>query len=149
MSGFLSQTLLVLERWLLPGVAVRRKAKRLQPCLIQGDDAVRAGDLAAARALYEERLSAARTSSGDDWTVGVLLLALGDVASRQHDEDQAHACFEESLALFRKVGSKRGVANALSGLGALAFRSTDLARAQALIEEAESLWNEREDTASR
>ncbi len=60
----------------------------------------------------------------------------------QGDYEGAAALFEEGLTLSRKVGDKRVIANALTGLGTLARLRGDYERAAALFMENLTLFGE-------
>jgi tetratricopeptide (TPR) repeat protein len=62
------------------------------------------------------------------------------VAFTQGDYTQAQALHEESLALYRALGDKHGIAEALRNLGPVAHEQGDYAQAQALHEESLALY---------
>lgn len=64
-----------------------------------------------------------------------VLYAAGGLATRQGDYGRAVALCEESLALYRQAGDRRGIADTLNGLGVLAFDQGDYPRARLLPEE--------------
>ncbi len=64
----------------------------------------------------------------------------------QGDYAQARRFAEENLALFRALGDKRGIANTLSNLGAMANEQEDYARAKQLLTESLDLRREIGDT---
>jgi predicted ATPase/transcriptional regulator with XRE-family HTH domain len=64
------------------------------------------------------------------------LYGAGLLAGAQSDHAPAIACYEASLALFRALDDRQGVANALSNLGTVAFQRGENGRATALHEEA-------------
>jgi len=70
----------------------------------------------------------------------------GVLAHYQGDYRQAKLLCEESLALFRALGDKRGMAAALNGLGLIARASNNYAEAQALHEESLAILRELGDT---
>jgi len=70
------------------------------------------------------------------------------VANDQGDYEQAQVYLEESLARFRELGIKWGIAYALGNLGRAALCRGDLARANALIEESMALCRELGDKDS-
>ncbi|MGH3146817.1 MAG: BTAD domain-containing putative transcriptional regulator, partial [Rubrobacter sp.] len=59
--------------------------------------------------------------------------------------DRAEKLHEESLALYRRMGDRKGVANSLNSLGALMYALGDLERAVALTEQSLSLKRELGD----
>ena len=67
------------------------------------------------------------------------LEAAANLASLQDDTDRAEALFESSLALYRELGDRRGMAASLFWLGGIAGQRNDLARAHGLIGEALTL----------
>jgi len=92
--------------------------------------AIRTGDLAGAKAFFEESLDIARrlahnaTSAQAQRDVGVSLQRLGDVAVLAGDLAGAKARFEESLAIARKLAhdptsaqAQRDVVSSLIKLG--------------------------------
>ncbi len=70
------------------------------------------------------------------------LAAAAETAFQMGDLDASRALFEESLALFREVGSKAGCAGALDGLACVAFTQGDLDHAADLYEESLAAWRE-------
>jgi predicted ATPase/DNA-binding winged helix-turn-helix (wHTH) protein len=68
------------------------------------------------------------------------------LAHNQGDYTTARALFEESLALWREIGNKRGIASALNDLGWMAWRQGDYAVAQALSAESLVLWQDLGET---
>ena len=70
------------------------------------------------------------------------LQGAGVLAALQSDYDMARTLFEESLAVFRDLGNKQGIATVLNGLGNIAQERGDYSAAGALHEE--SLAIERE-----
>jgi tetratricopeptide (TPR) repeat protein len=120
-----------------------------------GDVATKAGDLAGARARYEEGLGIARklaqanpTSAQAQGDVGVSLSKLGDVAEQAGDLAGARARYEEGLGIARKLAqanptsaeAQRDVGVSLDSLGDVAVESGDLAGALARYEEGLRSW---------
>jgi tetratricopeptide (TPR) repeat protein len=64
-----------------------------------------------------------------------VLLGAGRLASFQDDRDEAQAYFTESLALYRQLGDKWGMTEALNGLALLATMRGDRVAARTLLEE--------------
>jgi non-specific serine/threonine protein kinase len=73
------------------------------------------------------------------------LCGAGIMMWRHEDYSRAKAFFEESIALFRELGDKWGMAESLRGLGFVARDRSDYKRAAALFEESLSLFKEIED----
>jgi tetratricopeptide (TPR) repeat protein len=74
------------------------------------------------------------------------LLSASGLASWMDDYVQAIALAETSLALYRRLGDKQGIASALSALGGMASLQGDTARAMALDEECLRLQRELGNT---
>ena len=102
-------------------------------------------DYAAARALFEESLSAYRQMADIPGSLP-LVADLGLVAYHQGDYAAAGAVFEESLVLFRRHGLKDRVAGVLNLQGDLARLADDDTRATALYEQSLALWRELRGT---
>jgi predicted ATPase/DNA-binding winged helix-turn-helix (wHTH) protein len=75
-----------------------------------------------------------------------VLTGAGHLAHNQGDYTTARALFEESLALWREIGNKRGVASALNDLGWMAWRQGDYAVARVLSAEGLALWQDLGET---
>jgi predicted ATPase len=73
------------------------------------------------------------------------LLAAARLSFMQSDYDRGTLLAQESLALFRSLGDKRGIALALNRLGIAAWRHADYPSAQALMEEDLALYRELEN----
>ncbi|PWT75057.1 MAG: hypothetical protein C5B60_05910 [Chloroflexi bacterium] len=73
------------------------------------------------------------------------LLAAARLTFMQSDYDRGKALAQESLALFRELGDKRGIALALNRLGVAAWRHADLPTARTLLEEDLALYRELEN----
>jgi predicted ATPase/DNA-binding SARP family transcriptional activator len=101
------------------------------------DEARRRGDLDSASDLAEDSLALAR-EVGDRW-IAYASQALGLVRLDQRKLDEARAMLEESVALFRKVGSPGMIAWALLWLTWVVFFQGGYERASALGEEALAL----------
>jgi tetratricopeptide (TPR) repeat protein len=71
-----------------------------------------------------------------------LHLVAGILASGQGDYDRAVALCEESLALYRKMGHRKGTSGPLRELGVVAYHRGDYARAVRLCEQALALTRE-------
>jgi len=68
------------------------------------------------------------------------------IALNRGDSDRAEALCEESLAVYRQLGDKRGIGQALQRLGQLARTKWNFAAARSLIEEALTLYKEVSNT---
>ena len=80
---------------------------------------------------------------GDQDRVAYCLYNLADLASIQGAYAQALALFEESLALFRELGNKRGIALSLLHCAEVLFNAQgDQARIRTLLEEGLALCRE-------
>ncbi|HKF35365.1 MAG TPA: tetratricopeptide repeat protein, partial [Ktedonobacteraceae bacterium] len=64
------------------------------------------------------------------------------IALNRGDSDRAEALCEASLAVYRQLGDKRGIGQALQRLGQLARTKGNFAAARSLIEEALTLYRE-------
>jgi predicted ATPase/transcriptional regulator with XRE-family HTH domain len=71
-----------------------------------------------------------------------LLLVTGILAAGQGDYDRAVALYEESLALYRTLGHRKGMSGPLRELGAVAYRKGDFERAAQLNEQALAITRE-------
>jgi predicted ATPase/DNA-binding CsgD family transcriptional regulator len=74
------------------------------------------------------------------------LNAAAVLARAQADYTPARSLFEESLAIFRELGDRWGIANALQNLGSVSLLQGDYAAAATLIDESLALWRELGDT---
>ena len=70
------------------------------------------------------------------------LIAAARLAFIQSNYDQGEALAQESLALFRELGDRRGVALSLDRLGMAAWRRGDFSAARVLMEEDLALFRE-------
>lgn len=66
----------------------------------------------------------------------------GTMALNQGDYAAARALYAQSLALYREMGNKQGVADLLRSLGTLAYEQGDYAQARTLSEESLALYRE-------
>jgi predicted ATPase len=73
---------------------------------------------------------------------GKVLTGAGHMAHNLGDYAAAWALFEESLALWRERGDKRGIATSLNNLGWVAVHRSDYTVARTLSEESLTLWRE-------
>ena len=67
---------------------------------------------------------------------------LGLVTYQQGDYAQAEVVFKESLALYREIGNKQGIAYPLMHLGEMALNQGDYAQARALLKESLEIGRE-------
>jgi non-specific serine/threonine protein kinase len=70
------------------------------------------------------------------------LAGAGMLATDQGAHEEAQALYEQSLAIRRARGDRRGVANTLNSQGLLAWNQGDYASAHALCEESLAMWRE-------
>ena len=73
------------------------------------------------------------------------LLAAARLAFNQSNYDQGEVLAQESLALFRQLGDRRGIALSLDRLGMAAWRRGDFRAARVLMEEDLALFKEVDD----
>jgi predicted ATPase len=73
------------------------------------------------------------------------LTGAGGLAYAQGDYSPAQTCYEASLALFRALGDRRGIASSTNVLGVLAEILEDSTRANSLYQEALALFRELGD----
>jgi predicted ATPase/DNA-binding SARP family transcriptional activator len=106
--------------------------------------AVRQGDYAAARPLFEQSLAIQRELK-DKESMAALLHNLGSIAWSQGDYLVSRSLHEESLAIRRELGDKRGIASSLAGLGNVAQAQGEYPRARALHTDSLALRRELGD----
>jgi non-specific serine/threonine protein kinase len=111
------------------GTAVRAEALRTA-----GKLALLLGDVAEARARYEESLAISRKLAHENG-VASALYELGGLALHHGDFAAARELYTDSLASSRDLGDQRGVAQSLMNLGAATWRQGDIAAAHSLLEE--------------
>ena len=110
------------------------------------------GHLSEGRQWLEKALAVAGGESGGLTTQvsssvrAKALVGDGVLAHYLGDYRQAKGLCEESLALFRALGDKRGMSSSLNGLGLIARAGNDYAEARALHEESLTLLRELGDT---
>ncbi len=87
------------------------------------------------------------TEAAQRWTAAraQILARAAELAYRQSDYPATHAFAEESLAISRELGDRRGIASALIKLGNAATESGDYASAPDFLEEALAIWRELGD----
>lgn len=103
------------------------------------------GILSEGRAWLEELLRATATSNVSASVRAKALRGAGVLANYQNDHERAHALLQESLALLRQLGDKRGIAVSLNNLGIAARNWGDHAQAAVFYEEGLALWKELGD----
>ena len=74
------------------------------------------------------------------------LIGAGALAADRGDHAQAVTLYEESLALYRELNDKAGIAHSLNGLGTVAAYRGDNEHAAALLEDGLALMRELGDT---
>jgi tetratricopeptide (TPR) repeat protein len=95
-----------------------------------------------------ERLSAVllmETAQGRTAARAKLLARAAELAYRQSDYPATTSFAAESLAIYREVGDKQGIASALIKLGNAATEVGDYAGASGFLEEALAVWRDLED----
>jgi predicted ATPase/class 3 adenylate cyclase len=95
---------------------------------IAGVNALRAGDIAAARAYLQEAQAMRAIGEGNL----NLPVNMGWVQRQDHDPDGARSRFEAALRISRRIGDRHGVAYASLGLACLAADAGDWHRAAVL-----------------
>lgn len=104
------------------------------------------GDIPAARALYQEVVSARSPTSGyAGYAVPGALQGLGWLAFWEGNEEEAAALFAESLTQFEELGDRLQAAGSLYGLAQLASRRGDHEQAQAFCDRALALASRLND----
>ncbi|HLK56535.1 MAG TPA: tetratricopeptide repeat protein, partial [Chthonomonadaceae bacterium] len=91
---------------------------------------------------YLEAALAREGAQGETLVRAKALNVAGDLANRQGDFASARALNEQSLAIYRELRDRRGIAHSLNGLGLVAGMQGDYRRAQAYHEESLSLRRE-------
>ena len=97
--------------------------------------AVKLGDHAVARDVFEECLALARARGGEPEVAGSLA-DLGNALLAQGDLTGARAYLSEGMGILRRLGDERGAATVLVNLGNLTYRLGDYAGAREMYEEA-------------
>jgi predicted ATPase len=98
------------------------------------------GDPISSQTKFKQAVSCAR-KSGDGWILGYSLHGLGAAVERIN-YGEAVPILEESIEIWRKVGVKEGLAEALNQLGTVAHGQNDDKRALPLYEESLALFRE-------
>jgi predicted ATPase len=96
------------------------------------------------RARFSELLVLPAASGLTDVRAWALFNA-GVLASHQNDQKEANRLWTESLAIYRKLDNKLGIALSLTSLGGQVDRHSDGRKARALLEESLALWRELGD----
>lgn len=110
---------------------------------LAGEQQLRRSVYDGAIILFERALSLdgemeAKRKAGIKWNLGNAHWGLGRY-------DEAEGFFRESLALYREAGDKRGIADALMGMGDVTRRRGAFAEAKAYFEETLALCQEIDD----
>jgi len=92
------------------------------------------GRASEGREVYAQFLARHKTSQPTATTVG-MMLAAGDLATRQHDYAVSRSIFEEVLRLSQEIGDASSAVAALNYLGNTALKQGDLASAKAHYEQ--------------
>jgi tetratricopeptide (TPR) repeat protein len=100
-------------------------------------------DAHSGQTTFEEAVGFARASD-DEWILGLSLKGLG-AAIERFDYSAARPILEESIAIWRNVGVKEGLADALNQLGTVAHGQKEDEHAVALYEESLRLYREMEN----
>jgi predicted ATPase/class 3 adenylate cyclase len=101
-----------------------------------GEVAVRRGQYAQARELYEEAISIV---SEIGYTAPGSIHNLGELALIGHDYEQASELFRRALVLFREQGKAPGAAMALANLATVELRRSRYADSLSLLEQSHEL----------
>ena len=101
-----------------------------------GEVAVRRGQYAEARELYEEAIS---TVSEVGYTAPGSIHNLGELALIGHDYERASELFRRALVLFREQGKAPGVAMALANLATVELRRRRYPDSLSLLEQSHEL----------
>jgi tetratricopeptide (TPR) repeat protein len=99
------------------------------------------GDIASARALFEESLAISQ-EVGNRMGISHSLADLGTVAFEKGDYPAAGALYQKSLAISRELGNRLGIAHTLDNLGEVAFEQGDYPAARKLFKEGLVIWRE-------
>jgi non-specific serine/threonine protein kinase len=91
-----------------------------------------------ARKYYEESDSLL-IDSGDDGDKARFVHNLGYIAQHEEEFELAEAQFRKSLAMFRRLGNRRGIAECLAGLAGLKARQGQIEWGAILLSAAESI----------
>ncbi len=100
----------------------------------QGDVARRRGDVAAARASYNDAIGLGRQAQ-DAWVTAYALLQLGGLDRSIGDPDRAISSLSEAMSLSRQVGDKALLHWAMFSLARTLLEAGDLAAARSLLQD--------------
>lgn len=132
-TGSFSEAQAAVERALRASREMADPVKEAR-CLAQlGLIARRRGDYEAAKNWYGQAVALCQAQAINHVEVVQVfvatLIGLGTVYRQQGLYDQAHACYQQTLALSRQSGDRRGEADALNHLGVVAFYQRNFAQA--------------------
>lgn len=99
------------------------------------------GYLSEATQLLADLLSQPKTLAHTSERAKALHSA-GNLADTQGDYDAARAYYEESLAVYRELGDRRGAARPLNGLGLVSLGQGDFVTARSFLEESLAIKRE-------
>ena len=105
------------------------------------------GYLSESRHLLTEILSQPKTLEHTTERAKALHTA-GNLADTQGDYNAARTYYNESLAIYRELGDRRGAARPLNGLGLVSWGQGDLATARSFLEESLEIKRELADSSS-
>jgi len=88
---------------------------------------------------YYKESEAYLRATGDKGDLARLIHTLGYIAGHEGDDVLAEAQFRESLALFRRLGNKRGMAECMAGLAGLKARQGNAEWGAIMLSAAESV----------
>lgn len=103
------------------------------------------GHYGEGRAHLDAALERAMGPEEQQWPRARALNGAGNLASRQGDYTASRARYEESLAIYRKLGNTSGIAYTLNNLGRMACNQGDSVAARALHEESLTIQRELGD----
>jgi predicted ATPase/class 3 adenylate cyclase len=125
------------------GLAIRRELEYdygiARALLTLGGVELAGGNPLRAGTLFEEALERLLEEAPEGANTGHALEALGEVARRSGDDEQASSRFAEGLRLFARIGDEAGAAECLEGLACVATNRADHERAASLAGAAEAL----------
>jgi predicted ATPase/DNA-binding XRE family transcriptional regulator len=101
---------------------------------------------AAGRARFEQAVAYAR-SSGDPWMLGTALKGLGAAVQRL-DYAAARTILAQSIAIWRRIGNREGLADALNQLATVAHGLHEEQEAVILFEESLAIFRDIRSTAN-
>jgi non-specific serine/threonine protein kinase len=113
--------------------------------IMQAGTAMPLGRYDTVHTLLDEALKLAR-EAGDTYRIALILNFLGDLARCEQDFVGAKPYYENSLALFRELDAKRGVASVLQNLGHACLHLGEVEHAQVLFMESLALQEAQQNT---